>query len=67
MHTIKKAYTRYYRDNKQRCAYIEWSNGSRTEGKAEMYYGLPVPVGEHMGALFDRALREGLTIEREVW
>lgn len=64
---ITKAYTRHYRDNKQSTAYVEWSNGSRTEGPAEKYHGVLIPKGPHMGALFDRALRDGLTIGREVW
>lgn len=64
---IVAVYTRYYRDNKQLSAYVEWSDSSCTESKAEMYHGIPIPVGEHMGALFDRALRDGLTIGREVW
>ena len=64
---ITRAYTRYYRDNGQLTAYVEWSDRSRTEGPAELYHGVPVPTGEHMGALFDRALRNGITIEHEVW
>ena len=65
--TIVKVYTRYYRDSDQLTAYVEWANGSRTEGAAEMYHGLAVPSGEHMGALFDAAIRKGLTVTREVW
>lgn len=65
--TITKIYTRHYRDNGQRTAYVDWSDGSRTEGAAEKYHGILIPQGGHMGALFDRALREGLTIGREVW
>lgn len=65
--TITKAYTRHYRDNDSRKAYVEWSNGSRTEGEAELYHGVMIPVGTHMGALFDRALHDGLTIGKEVW
>lgn len=64
---ILAAYTRYYRDNKQLKSYVEWSDGARTEGDAMLYYGIPIPVGDHMGALFDAALRNGLTIGREVW
>lgn len=62
---ITRAYTRYYGDNKQTKAYVVWSDGSRTEGDARSYNR--VPIGSHMQALFDRALREGLTIERETW
>ncbi len=64
---IEKVYTRYYRDNRQLTAYVEWADGSRTEGPAEMYHGLAIPSGTHMGALFDRAIREGLTVERQIW
>jgi hypothetical protein len=64
---IVKAYTRHYRDNDARKAYVEWADGSRTEGEADLYHGLMVPRGAHMGALFDRAIREGLPVTREVW
>lgn len=68
---IVKVYTRHYRDNDSTMAYVEWENEcrrvGRTEGEAEDYYGVLIPVGSYMGALFDRALREGLTIGREVW
>lgn len=66
-HGIKRAYTRHYRDNGQLVAYVEWADGSRTEGEAYLYYGKALPEGEHMGALFDRAIREGLTVTHEVW
>lgn len=65
--TITKAYTRHYRDNGQNVACVEWSNGSTTIGAAKRYHGILIPLGEHMGALFDRALRDGLTIGKEVW
>lgn len=64
---IIKVYTRHYSDNKQNSAYVKWSDGSETEGRAEDYHGILVPVGEHMGDLFDHAIREGLTVERETW
>lgn len=64
---IIRVYTRHYRDNDQRTCYVEWADGSRTEGPAEDYHGVLVPVSAHMGALFDRALATGLTIDREVW
>lgn len=64
---IKRVYTRYYRDNGQRSCFVEWADGSLTEGRAEDYHGVLIPVGTHMGTLFDRALREGLPIGREVW
>lgn len=61
---ITRAYTRHYTDNNQITAYVEWSDGSRTEGEA---LGQGRPVGEHMKALFACARREGLKIEHEVW
>lgn len=64
---ITKAYTTHYRDNDQRTCYVEWADGSRTEGPAEDFNGVLVPIGVHMGLLFDRALRDGLTIERQTW
>lgn len=64
---ITRIYTCHYTDNDQRSAYVEWSNGSRTEGRAFDYHGVLVPEGRHMGALFDAGLRAGLTVEREVW
>lgn len=64
---IVKAYTRHYRDNDSLKAYVEWSDGARTKGDAHRYHGLVLPSGIHMGALFDRAIRDGITIRREVW
>lgn len=55
---ITAAYVRHYRDNGQTTAYVEWADGSRTEGCLS---------GMHMQALFERARREGLTIGRQVW
>lgn len=69
--TITRAYIRHYSDNGQTKAYVEWADGARTEGD----FG-PCPccgqarldnLGTHMAALFARAQREGLTIERETW
>lgn len=65
--TIKRAYTRHYRDNDQLIAYVEWSDGSRVEGPAELYHGKRIPSSALMGALFERAMREGLNIEHETW
>lgn len=69
--SIQKVYTRQYRDNGQLVAYVEWTDHrgktGRTEGAAEFYHGIPVPAGTHIGALFDRAMREGVTVGREVW
>jgi len=56
--TIKRAYVRHYSDNNQTTAYVEWSDGSSTEGEQDNL---------HMRELFKRAEREGLTIERETW
>lgn len=64
---MKRVFTRHYTDNDKRACYVEWTDGSRTEAPAENYHGVLVPVGAHMGALFDRALAQGLTIEREIW
>lgn len=63
---IKRIYTRHYRDNGQSMAYVEWQDGSRTEGVVVDYHGVLVPESVHMGALFDRAIREGLQVQREV-
>lgn len=62
--TITKVYTRFYSDNRQLTAYVEWSDGSRTEGEAAKPL---TPKGLHMAALFDRAKREGQAITHEVW
>lgn len=64
---IKRIYTRHYRDNDQRTAYVDWADGSRTEGRAIEYHGVLVPESAHLGALFDRAIASGLSVEREVW
>lgn len=59
---ITRAYIRHYSDNGQTTAYIEWSDGSRTEGEATGN-----GPGLHMRALFARAQREGIKIEHENW
>lgn len=64
---IVKVLIRHYSDNGQNSSIVEWGDGSRTEGAAVDYHGVLIPVGIHMGALFDRAIREGLTVERQVW
>lgn len=72
--TITKAYTRFYRDNGQRTAYVEWIGNDGKPGRTEA----PVIVwdtdrtlcdvyGPHMGALFARAICHGIPIEHEVW
>lgn len=61
---IKRALTRFYSDNRQLSAIVIWADGSATYGKARK----PLePIGLHVQALFDRAKRDGLTIEHEVW
>ena len=62
---ITRVYTRHYSDNGQTKAYVEWSDGSRTEGDAR--YHNRVPIGDHMYVLFERAKRDGVKIERETW
>lgn len=59
---IVKAYERTYSDTGQRVTYVEWigTDGKlgRTEGQAS---------NPHMGALLNRAMREGVNFGREVW
>lgn len=64
---IAKIVIRHYRDSGQNVSIVEWANGSTTQGAAYLYNGLLLPEGTHMGALFDRGLREGLTVERQAW
>lgn len=68
---IKRIYVRRYRDNGQRVAYCDWVNGGRTEGTlayTDHHRGPRTPsFGRHMHALFARAKREGLTLQRETW
>ena len=70
---ITKAYTRRYSDTGQLKAYVEWQdhNGKsgRTEGAAiqKTKYHHVMPIGTHMVALFDRAFREGITINHEIF
>ena len=52
------AYVRTYSDSGQTKAYVEWSDGSRTEGE---------PDDAFMEALFERAKREGVKVRHEVW
>lgn len=42
-------------------------NSWHVAGSAYLYHGMALPTGEHMGALFDRGIREGLAVERQVW
>jgi hypothetical protein len=70
---ISRAYIRHYSDNRQTTAYVEWSDGSRTEGHAHILGDKPggqgwlFTCGDHMTALLRRAERDGLPIEREIW
>lgn len=57
-HEIERAYVRHYSDNYQTTAYVEWLDGSRTEGNLENL---------HMQELFRRAKRDGIEIENETW
>lgn len=71
--TIKRIYVRRYRDNGQVTAYVDWSDGSRTENTADRFRQWRKPsyvafdFGEHMHALFNRAKREGLHLQLETW
>lgn len=71
--TITRAYVRHYSDNRQTKAYVEWSDGSRTEGDAHIMGDKPggngwlLTTGTHMAALLARAERDGLAIERQTW
>ena len=66
---ITAAYVRHYSDNGQTTAYVEWINShgktGRTEGAADPR--TRTPIGAHMTALLDRAAREGVTIEQQIW
>ncbi len=70
---IKRIYVRRYTDNGQTVAYVDWADGSHTEG-ALKYSANPrrallseASFGTHMHALFARAKRDGLRLERETW
>lgn len=69
--SIKRTYIRRYRDNGQVIAYVDWADGSRTEANHEMFARKRAPYiftfGTHMHALFARAKREGLKLQRETW
>lgn len=55
---IDDAYIRTYSDSGQVTAYVEWSDGSRTEGN---------PNGIHMTELIRRAKRDGIEVRSEIW
>ena len=59
---ITRAYVRRYSDSGQITAYIEWIDQDGATGRTE-----GTPGGAHMNALFNRAAREGVCIESEVW
>lgn len=61
--TISKAYLHHYSDNDRTIAYVEWSDGSITQGDAKRWS----PIGVHMKALFRRAKGERIKITRQVW
>ena len=69
--SIKRVYVRRYRDNGQLTAYVDWADGSRTEASPAMFARkrscYVFTFGTHMHALFARAKREGLRMERETW
>jgi hypothetical protein len=56
--TIVRAYVRHYSDNGQSLAYVEWSDGSRTEGDQH---------NTHMQALLRHAVRLGRFAGFETW
>jgi hypothetical protein len=68
---IKRIYVRRYRDNDQTTAYVEWSDGSRTEGSlaySNHHRGPYTPsFGLHIHELFKAGKRLGLRLERETW
>lgn len=55
---IARAYVREYRDSGHTVAYVEWSDGSRTEGPEH---------SAHIAALFERAKRDSVPVDREIW
>lgn len=69
---ITRIYVRRFSDTGQVRACAEWSDGSRTEGHITTHRipRRPFPFftfGQHMHALFQRARREGLRLERETF
>ena len=70
---IKRVYVRRYRDTGQVVAYCDWSDGSRTEASAKASCDWRksnawlFDFGEFMHAIFARAKRQGLDMERETW
>ena len=73
---IKRFVIKHYRDNRQTTAYCEWADGSSTGGNMSTYHAeggfgdcclFDNKFGIHMTQLAQRAIREGLPIETEVW
>lgn len=71
MNQITRIYVRRYRDNGQTTAYVDWADGSRTEGTLKPFdcgHGqIVLTFGPHMHALFSHARRQGLHLTRETW
>lgn len=57
---ITKAYIRTYSDTGQVKSYVEWIDEMGKTGRTE-------GSGPHMQALFERARREGVPVEKETW
>lgn len=70
--TIRRIYIRRYRGSNTVIAYCEWQDGSRTEAHPAFFFERRlkrwrITFGSHMHALFARAKREGLSMQRETW
>ncbi len=71
--TITKAYVRTYSDSNHTVAYVEWSDGSRSEAVLRIldlgpHYDRPrMTFGSHMHALFAAAKANGVKATRERW
>jgi hypothetical protein len=65
---IAAATIRYYRDNRQLSAIIDWSDGSQTVGNGKfkpscfLLRRTSIEFGTHMDQLLQRAEREGIAI-----
>lgn len=68
---ITRTIVRRYSDTGQVTAYVEWHDGSRTEGALRSFdhphRDLIPSFGTHMHALFAKAKREGVPLVRETW
>jgi hypothetical protein len=65
--TITKAYIRRYSDNGQTKAYVEWSDGSRSEGEFTCQCCGSPRGGVFIQGLIARARREGVPVEHQSW